>query len=180
MGLLLWFGCRMDARPGSTPETSGPLTRQRLCLRERHPVAGWFRCRHVLPATAGPVAVRRERGNAPELRAASAIDGTSVAPLGSTVQTTRPLWDTLTNRPALPRDPPPHLHVDVAIVGGGITGLTSAALLAAEGSSVALLEAREIGSGVTSGSTGHVTQMLDMRYADIERRLGMERTRLVA
>jgi glycine/D-amino acid oxidase-like deaminating enzyme/nitrite reductase/ring-hydroxylating ferredoxin subunit len=96
------------------------------------------------------------------------------------VQTTRPLWDILTDRPALPQDPPPQLQVDVAIIGGGITGLTTAALLAAEGASVAVLEAREVGSGVTSGSTGHLTQVLDMRYADIERRLGPERARLVA
>jgi glycine/D-amino acid oxidase-like deaminating enzyme/nitrite reductase/ring-hydroxylating ferredoxin subunit len=96
------------------------------------------------------------------------------------VQTTRPLWDILTNRPALPRDPPPHLHVDVAIIGGGITGLTSAALLTAAGASVALLEAREIGSGVSAGSTGHLTQVLDMRYAELEHRIGIERTRRVA
>lgn len=70
--------------------------------------------------------------------------------------------------------------MDVAIIGGGITGLTSAALLAAEGRSVAVLEARTIGSGVTSGSTGHLTQMLDMRYFDIERRLGAERAQMVS
>lgn len=113
-------------------------------------------------------------------RRSIARPGTCVARHESAVFTTRPLWHILTSRPALPREPPPHLHVDVAIVGGGITGLTSAALLTAAGSSVALLEAREIGSGVTSGSTGHLTQMLDMRYADIERHLGLERTRLVA
>jgi len=68
----------------------------------------------------------------------------------------------------------------VAIVGGGITGLTSAVLLAAEGRSVAVLEARTIGNGVTAGSTGHLTQILDTRYADLERQLDAERTRLVA
>jgi hypothetical protein len=32
----------------------------------------------------------------------------------------------------------------------------------------------------TSRSTGHLTQILDMRDSDIERRLGIERMRLVA
>lgn len=68
----------------------------------------------------------------------------------------------------------------MAIIGGGITGLTSAALLTAAGRSVAVLEAREIGSGVTGGSTGHLTQILDVRYADLERQLDADRTRLVA
>jgi glycine/D-amino acid oxidase-like deaminating enzyme/nitrite reductase/ring-hydroxylating ferredoxin subunit len=72
------------------------------------------------------------------------------------------------------------LHVDVAIIGGGITGMTSAALLRGEGLSVAVLEAREIGSGVTAGSTGHLTQILDTRYYDIEREIGEARTSLVA
>lgn len=97
-----------------------------------------------------------------------------------TVNTTQPLWDNLTSRPSLPRDLPPQLHVDVAIIGAGITGLTSAALLAEAGRSVAVLEARAIGSGVTSGSTGHLTQLLDTRYADLERHLDAERARLVA
>lgn len=96
------------------------------------------------------------------------------------VNTTQPLWDNLTTRPALPRDPPAQVHVDVAIIGAGITGLTSATLLRQAGLSVAVLEAREVGSGVTSGSTGHLTQMLDTRYYEIERSFGFERARLVA
>jgi glycine/D-amino acid oxidase-like deaminating enzyme/nitrite reductase/ring-hydroxylating ferredoxin subunit len=108
-----------------------------------------------------------------------ACGGTAVA-ASYFVNTTQPLWDNLTTAPSLPRDPPPLLHVDVAIVGAGITGLTSALLLRAAGLSVAVLEARQVGSGVTSGSTGHLTQILDTRYYEIERSFGAERTRLVA
>jgi len=36
------------------------------------------------------------------------------------------------------------LHVDVAVVGGGITGITAAALLKQSGRSVAVLEGRRI------------------------------------
>lgn len=48
------------------------------------------------------------------------------------------------------------LAVDVAVIGGGITGITAAALLSAAGRSVAVLEAREVGSGSTGYSTGNL------------------------
>jgi hypothetical protein len=38
-----------------------------------------------------------------------------------------------------------NISVDVAIVGGGIVGLTAAHLLAGTGKSVAVLEARQVG-----------------------------------
>jgi glycine/D-amino acid oxidase-like deaminating enzyme len=103
-----------------------------------------------------------------------------VLQLSIAVNTTEPLWGNLTTHPSLPREPPPRLHVDVAIIGAGITGLTSALLLRSAGLSVAVLEARQVGSGVTSGSTGHLTQMLDTRYYELERSFGSERVRLVA
>jgi glycine/D-amino acid oxidase-like deaminating enzyme/nitrite reductase/ring-hydroxylating ferredoxin subunit len=78
--------------------------------------------------------------------------------------------------PRLERD----LTVDVAIVGGGITGLTAAVLLARAGRSVALLEAQQLGDGVSGDTTGHLTQVLDTRYFQLERDFGREATKLVA
>lgn len=49
-----------------------------------------------------------------------------------------------------------NLTVDVAIVGGGITGITAAYVLAREGKKVAVLEARTIGEGATGFSTGNL------------------------
>src|SRR3954462_1357471 len=46
--------------------------------------------------------------------------------------------------------------VDVAIVGGGITGLTAAYILSRAGKKVAVLEARKIGEGATGSSTGNL------------------------
>jgi ribulose 1,5-bisphosphate synthetase/thiazole synthase len=46
---------------------------------------------------------------------------------------------------------------DVVVVGGGLTGVTTALLLARAGCAVALLEAREIGSGTTGSSTAKVS-----------------------
>ena len=48
------------------------------------------------------------------------------------------------------------LSVDVAIIGGGITGITAATLLAKAGKRVAVLEALEVGKGTTGSSTGNL------------------------
>lgn len=54
--------------------------------------------------------------------------------------------------PALTAD----LRADVAVVGGGVTGVTTALLLAQAGRKVVLLEAGEIGAGDTGNSTGNL------------------------
>ena len=65
-------------------------------------------------------------------------------------------------------------EVDVAIVGGGIVGVTAARLLSDRGLSVALLEARRIGEGVTGKSTAKVTSQHNVAYTVIERKFGEE------
>ena len=57
-----------------------------------------------------------------------------------------------TNFPSLPGD----AETDVVIVGGGITGITLAALLADSGRRVIVLEALRIGEGTTGHSTGNL------------------------
>ena len=71
-------------------------------------------------------------------------------------------------------------EVDVVVVGGGVTGITAALLLARSGQRVMLLEARRLGSGVTSGSTFHLTEAVDTRYQQIEKDFGKDGARLVA
>lgn len=53
------------------------------------------------------------------------------------------------------------IHVDVAIVGGGITGITTALILKERGMKVAVLEAREVGKGTSSHSTGNLYAITD-------------------
>ena len=54
-----------------------------------------------------------------------------------------------------PRLEPPPPRCDVAIIGGGFTGLAAAYALAGGGAHVALFEARRIGGGA-SGRTGGI------------------------
>jgi glycine/D-amino acid oxidase-like deaminating enzyme len=69
------------------------------------------------------------------------------------------------------------LEVDVAIVGGGICGLTTAYLLKQSGLSVAVLEKGTIGSGTTGQTTGKVTSQHNIVYEDLLERLGEKAAR---
>ena len=73
-----------------------------------------------------------------------------------------------------------NISVDVAIVGGGIAGITTAYLISRSGKSVALLEDGYIGSGETGRTTAHITHALDDRYYNIEKKHGPSSARLAA
>jgi glycine/D-amino acid oxidase-like deaminating enzyme/nitrite reductase/ring-hydroxylating ferredoxin subunit len=66
------------------------------------------------------------------------------------------------------------LEVDVAIVGGGITGLTAAYLLAEQGVRVALLERDRLGAGDTQRTTAHLTYVTDMRLNELVSQFGKD------
>ena len=66
------------------------------------------------------------------------------------------------------------IAADVAIVGGGIVGVTAARLLKDRGLKVALVEARRVGEGVTGKSTAKITSQHNLKYSMIERKFGMD------
>lgn len=67
------------------------------------------------------------------------------------------------------------LEVDVVVVGAGISGLTIASVLHADGSSVAVLEADRVGHGTTGHTTGKITSQHGVIYRSLVERHGMER-----
>jgi glycine/D-amino acid oxidase-like deaminating enzyme/nitrite reductase/ring-hydroxylating ferredoxin subunit len=61
-------------------------------------------------------------------------------------------------------------EADAVIIGGGITGLTSALLLSDMGMKVILLEARKVGMGTTGNSTGNLYVTVDEHLSTIRKK----------
>ena len=70
------------------------------------------------------------------------------------------------------------IQVDVCIVGGGITGITSAYLLAMEGLRVAILDANELLGGTTGHTTAKITAQHDLIYDELIKNMGKSKARL--
>src|SRR6478752_6571098 len=70
------------------------------------------------------------------------------------------------------------VEVDVAVIGGGIAGLTAALALKRSGRSVAVLEAGRIGTGVTGHTTGKVTSLHRLAYTELQRSHGTSAARI--
>jgi glycine/D-amino acid oxidase-like deaminating enzyme/nitrite reductase/ring-hydroxylating ferredoxin subunit len=72
------------------------------------------------------------------------------------------------------------LDVDVAIIGGGIVGITTARLLKDQGLRVAVIEARRVGQQVTGKSTAKMTSQHGILYQTLESKFGEDKARLYA
>jgi len=86
------------------------------------------------------------------------------------------IGDSLTQLPSLDTD----LQTDVCVVGAGISGITTAYLLAREGRSVVVLDDGPIGSGETGRTTAHLSNAFDDRYYEAERLFGERGARVIA
>ncbi len=79
----------------------------------------------------------------------------------------------------LPRFPAPQgaITCDVAVVGGGFTGLSTAWHLAERGYDVVLLEAQRVGFGASGRNGGQVGQGQRLEQDELESMVGAERAR---
>ena len=92
---------------------------------------------------------------------------------------TRSIWMGTAEVPqyeALARD----ADADVCVVGAGISGMTTAYLLAREGRRVIVLDDGPVAGGETGRTTAHLTWALDDLYSHIERMHGAEGARIAA
>src|SRR5512138_2279579 len=76
-----------------------------------------------------------------------------------------------TDYPALAEN----ITVDVAVVGGGIAGLSAAFLLQQGGARVAVIESRRILTGVTGHTTAKVTSNQELLYDYLIKNAGEEK-----
>lgn len=71
----------------------------------------------------------------------------------------------------------PDVTVDVAVIGAGITGITTALLLKETGATVALVDAGRVAAGATGYTTAKVTSLHGLVYADLLESFGEEGAR---
>jgi glycine/D-amino acid oxidase-like deaminating enzyme/nitrite reductase/ring-hydroxylating ferredoxin subunit len=88
-----------------------------------------------------------------------------------------PLWRADTDLPAYP-PLTQNEDTEVVVVGGGISGITTAYLLAKEGLQVTLLEAGKLLNGTTGHTTAKITAQHDIIYDRLISHLGEERARM--
>lgn len=90
-----------------------------------------------------------------------------------------PYWLASINRPdyaPLKED----INVDVAIIGGGLVGITSALLLKDQGLKVAVIEANKIAGGTTGHTTAKITIQHGLIYDKIVTKFGKEKAKQYA
>ena len=91
----------------------------------------------------------------------------------------KPTWDADAKMPSFPK-----LHssieTDVAIIGGGITGLTSAYLLSKAKKKIVLLEKNKICLGATGVTTAFLTQIIDTELSKLLRMYGKSKTEIIS
>ena len=92
------------------------------------------------------------------------------------MRATTPYWADSATHPSyskLDRD----IDVDAVVIGGGITGLTTAYLLLAAGKSVAVLERSRCASIDTGHTSAHLTMVTDVRLHDLVGAFGQDHAR---
>ncbi len=90
------------------------------------------------------------------------------------------LWQDCVDKYVTARNAGNDVTYDVIIVGGGITGVTTALELQRAGKNCLLIEAANLCFGTTGGTTAHLNTLLDTPYNAIEQKFGADGAKLVA
>lgn len=98
---------------------------------------------------------------------------------GSRMSQHTSVWLATADRPTYPRLDR-DLDVDVAVVGGGITGLTTALLLQARGAEVAVVEADRVGARTTGRTTGKLSSQHGLHHHQLRSQAGEDVARTYA
>lgn len=77
-------------------------------------------------------------------------------------------------------DPDFEAVYDVVIVGGGITGVSTALKLKQEGKKCIILEASNIGFGTTGGTTAHLNDFFDTTFSQAVSNFGLDNAKIFA
>lgn len=91
---------------------------------------------------------------------------------------TKSLWNAFsdtTDFPKLQED----VVTDVAIIGGGITGISTGRLLSAQGKKVVIVEERKVGGGTSSHSTGNLYVTVDRMLTSLRRQYDQDTVKRV-
>lgn len=73
-----------------------------------------------------------------------------------------------------------NIRTDVAIIGGGITGISTGLLLAQHGVDTVILESRKVGGGATAHSTGNLYYTIDKILSSLESKYDIDMVKKVA
>ncbi len=92
---------------------------------------------------------------------------------------TRSLWQEMTQDYQATNSWSRETTYDVLVIGAGITGITTALLLQAQGVKCVVAEAHNLAFGTTGGTTAHLNTMLDTPYQLVEKDFGEEGAKLL-
>lgn len=92
----------------------------------------------------------------------------------------RSLWEIISKRSSTYPELSKNIEVDVAIIGGGITGITAASHLIKAGKKVAIIEADKIGGVTTGNSTGNLYIPVQPFYQNIYSKFDFETAKSIA
>ncbi|MDD3497911.1 MAG: FAD-dependent oxidoreductase [Candidatus Moranbacteria bacterium] len=94
-------------------------------------------------------------------------------------KTIRSLWTATTPETDYP-ELSSEIEADVAIVGGGMAGLSAAYFLAKENFKVAVIESSRIATGTSGNTTAKVTSQHNLKYAFLKKHFGSRKARIYA